>query len=93
MSKLANISSRGFVDTGDNVLIGGFIASGSGGGTNTKVVVRAMGPSLGSQGVQGALAHPTLKLINANGSIVRANDNWKESQKAQLEANWHSAYK
>lgn len=45
-SKLANISSRGFVDTGDNGLIGGFIAGGIGGGTNTKVVVRALGPSL-----------------------------------------------
>lgn len=84
-SKLANISSRGFVDTGDNALIGGFIAGGLGGGTSTKVVVRAIGPSLADQQVSGALVDPTLQLIDANGSTVRANDNWKETQQAELE--------
>lgn len=81
-AKLANISSRGFVDTGDNALIGGFIA----GGTSTKVVIRALGPSLGDVGIAGSLADPTVQLINANGSTVRANDDWKSDQQAQLEA-------
>ena len=83
-ARLANISSRGFVETGENVLIGGFIVGGGGGGAG--VVVRALGPSLGSQGVAGALQNPTLQLVDANGSEVRANDNWKDSQQAELEA-------
>ncbi len=85
-SKLANISSRGFVDSGDNALIGGFIAGGLSRGPNTKVVVRALGPSLAGQGVSGALADPTLALVNANGVTVRANDNWKSDQPSELEA-------
>ena len=83
-SKLANISSRGFVETGENVLIGGFIVGG--GGQGTRVVVRAVGPSLGEQGVAGALQDPTLQLVDANGSEIRANDNWEDGQRAELEA-------
>jgi hypothetical protein len=83
-SKLANISSRGFVETGENVLIGGFIVGG--GGQGTRVVVRALGPSLGDQGVAGALQDPTLQLVDANGSEIRANDNWRDGQRAELEA-------
>jgi hypothetical protein len=74
-SEMANISTRGFVDTGDNVLIGGFIAGARSGATN--VVVRAIGPSLGSKGVSGALADPQVQLINANGMVVDQNDDWK----------------
>lgn len=85
-SQIANISSRGFVETGDNALIGGFIAGGSVGGTPATVIVRALGPSLGEQGVNGALADPTLELIDANGATVRANDNWKSEQQVELEA-------
>jgi hypothetical protein len=85
-SQLANISSRGFVETGDNALIGGFIAAGLDGGRPAKVVIRALGPSLGDQGVNGALADPTLELIDANGSTVRANDDWKADQLIELEA-------
>jgi hypothetical protein len=83
-AKLANISSRGFVEAGENVMIGGFIVGG--GGAGTRVVVRAIGPSLGNQGVQGALQDPTLQLVDANGSEVRGNDNWKDSQRSDLEA-------
>ena len=83
-SKLANISSRGFVEAGENVMIGGFIVGG--GGEGTRVVVRALGPSLGNQGVEGALQNPTLQLVDANGSEIRANDDWKESQQTELEA-------
>ncbi|MDQ6625174.1 MAG: hypothetical protein M3Y69_03395, partial [Verrucomicrobiota bacterium] len=61
-------------------------AGGSGGGTSTKVVVRALGPSLGDLGVPNSLVDPTLELKNANGSTVRSNDNWKSDQQAELEA-------
>ncbi|MFN2509646.1 MAG: hypothetical protein ABR589_12845, partial [Chthoniobacterales bacterium] len=81
-AKLANISSRGFVDAGDNALIGGFFT----GGTSTKVVIRALGPSLGDLGVAGSLGDPTVQLVNSNGATVRFNDNWKSDQQAQLEA-------
>ena len=80
-SKLGNISTRGFVSTGENVLIGGFIV-----GPTTKVVVRAIGPSLTNGGVAGALQDPTLDLVNANGEVLRTNDNWKGTQRAELEA-------
>ena len=80
-STLANISSRGFVESGDNVMIGGFIVGGG-----ARVVVRAVGPSLSDQGIPGALQDPTLQLVDANGAAVRANDNWKSDQQAELEA-------
>ena len=89
-SKLANISSRGFVDTGDNVMIGGLIVGGSNGGS-ARVLVRALGPSLTNSGVTGALPDPTLELHDGNGGIIAANDNWKtrpdgSSQQAEIEA-------
>jgi hypothetical protein len=81
-SKLANISTRGFVDTGDNVMIGGFIA----GNGLTKVIVRAIGPSLTSQGVPGALQDPTLELHDGSGTTIASNDNWKDAQQTEIEA-------
>jgi len=83
-SKLANASTRGFVQTGDNVMIGGFILGGGGG--NASVVVRALGPSLTQFGVKGALADPTLELHDGNGALIRSNDNWKETQQTDIEA-------
>lgn len=47
--------------------------------------MRALGPSLADQGVAGSLTDPTLKLIDANGSVVRQNDNWKDSQQQEIE--------
>jgi hypothetical protein len=86
-AKLANISSRGFVDTGENALIGGFIAGGKGpGATDTTVVVRVLGPSLKNSGVSDPLSDPMLQLVNANGTTVRSNDSWKSDQEAELEA-------
>ena len=83
-SKLANIATRGFVETGDNVMIGGLIV-GPQDGQNAKVVVRAIGPSLGAFGIAGALQDPTLDFVNANGVILRSNDNWKlGGQQAEL---------
>ena len=83
-SKLANISTRGFVNTGENVLIGGFIVR-PGGGTDTSVIVRAIGPSLGLA-VENALADPTLELHDSSGALVAANDNWKDAQQAEINA-------
>ena len=74
-SRLANISTRGFVQTGSNVMIGGFILGGGTG--NMNVIVRAIGPSLGQAGVNGALADPTLELRDGNGGLLSSNDNWK----------------
>lgn len=81
-SKLANISTRGFVDTEDNVLIGGVIVGSVGG----KVVVRAIGPSLEAFGITGALLDPVLELHNADGSTLASNDDWRETQEAEIEA-------
>ncbi len=85
-SKLANISTRGFVDTGDNVMIGGVIVGGGFGGGATRVLVRAIGPSLTGSGVSGALQDPTLELHDGNGAIIATNDNWKSDQRAEIEA-------
>lgn len=74
---LANISTRGFVGMGDNVLIGGFIV-GSGG--DAIVVVRALGPSLISAGITNPLLDPTIELHNGNGDVIGFNDNWKDTQ-------------
>ena len=72
-SKLGNISTRAFVQTGDNVMIGGFIVQG----TQTKrVIIRAIGPELTQYGVPNALANPTLELHDATGALIASNDNW-----------------
>ena len=73
-SRLANISTRGLVQTGTNVMIGGFIVGGEG---NAKVIVRAIGPSLSQQGVANPLADPTLQLVDGNGAPLESNDNWR----------------
>jgi hypothetical protein len=81
-SQLANISTRGFVETGDNVMVGGFILGGGGGGNST-IVVRGIGPSLTAGGVAGALQDPTLELHDSNGAIIASNDNWMDSPDKQ----------
>ena len=83
-SKLANISTRGFVQTGENVMIGGFILGG--GGVETNILIRALGPSLGDEGVAGALQDPTLELRDNNGELVAENDDWKSAQEAAINA-------
>ncbi len=81
-SALANIGSRGFVDTGDNVMIGGFIVGD--GSTPARVLIRGIGPSL-PPSIPNALANPTLELRNADGALVRDNDNWRDSQEEEIE--------
>lgn len=83
--KLANISTRGVVQTGDNVLIGGFIVGG-GTSASTNVLVRAIGPSLAAQGVSNPLADPTLELHDANGATIATNDNWTDTQQSAISA-------
>jgi hypothetical protein len=77
-SILANISTRGFVGTGDDVMIGGMIVQG---GDPLPVIVRAIGPSLP---VAEALGDPTLELRDGDGALVAANDNWRSDQEADL---------
>jgi uncharacterized delta-60 repeat protein len=86
-SKLGNISTRGFVDVDDNVMIAGVIV-GPGNGTNARILARALGPTLSDLGVPGALVDPTLDLVNASGTVIRSNDNWKDDplQRAAIEA-------
>jgi glucose/arabinose dehydrogenase len=85
-SKLANISTRSLVQTGDNRLIGGFILGGNGGAA--KVIVRTIGPSLTQFGISNALADPTLELRDNNGGLLLANNNWQDdpNQAAQITA-------
>ena len=80
---LSNISTRGVVQTGANVMIGGFIVSGASGSVN--LVVRALGPSLAQFGVPNSLADPRLGLYDGNGTLLMSNDNWKDSQQAALQ--------
>jgi len=80
-SKLANIATRGFVDRGDNVLIGGTIIIGSG---PTRVLFRALGPSV--PGVPNALQDTTLELHDGQGGTIASNDNWQDSQAAEIQA-------
>lgn len=85
--RLVNISTRGFVDVDDNVMIAGVIV-GPPIGTNAKIVVRALGPSLSDLGVPGALADTTLDLVNSSGTVIRSNNNWQDDsqQRALIEA-------
>ena len=80
-SELANISTRGFVDTGDNVMIGGFIIGANAESGPSRVIVRALGPSLA---VAGRLENPTLEIYNASGTQIASNDNWKDTQESDI---------
>ncbi len=81
--QLLNISTRANVGTGDQIAIGGFIIVGS---DSKKVLLRGIGPSLSSDGLTGLLADPTLQLIDQSGSTMASNDNWKDTQEAEIEA-------
>ena len=86
-AQLAQISTRGNVLTGDNVMIGGFFISG----VTTKILVRAIGPSLSNFGIANPLRDTTLELHDGSGTTIRSNDNWKiredgTSQQTEVEA-------
>ena len=80
---MQNISTRADVLTAANVLIGGFIISGTG---NKNVLVRGLGATLGDLGVTGFLADPTLDLRDSNQAQIATNDNWKDTQQAAIQA-------
>jgi hypothetical protein len=75
-SYLGNLSTRSFVQTGDNVMIGGFIVQATG---SKRVILRAIGPELTQYGVTNAMANPTLELHNASGTLFASNDNWQQT--------------
>jgi hypothetical protein len=75
-STLHNISTRSFVQTGDNVMIGGFIVAGT---ESKRVIVRAIGPELTQYGVPDALLNPTLELHDHTGALIASNDNWQHT--------------
>jgi hypothetical protein len=81
-AQLANISSRGLVQTGNNVMIGGFIV-GPAKAADTRVVIRGIGPSLSGSNVPNPLQDPTLELHNRDGDKIAANDNWKIDDQTQ----------
>jgi hypothetical protein len=80
---LANFSVRGLVETGDNVMIAGFIIDG--GAEAIRLVVRAIGPSLAASGIANPLLDPVLELRDGNGKLIESNDNWRDRQEADLE--------
>ena len=83
-TKLGNLSTRGFVGTDDNVLIGGFILGGE--ALDESILIRAIGPSLPLGEVAHALADPTLELHNADGATVSFNNDWKDSNESAIAA-------
>ena len=70
-----NLSTRGLVSTGDNVLIGGFVVSGT--DPRKRVVLRALGPSLSGFGLSDVLRDPVLKVYNSSGALIATNDDWQ----------------
>ncbi|PYK68564.1 MAG: hypothetical protein DME45_06760 [Verrucomicrobia bacterium] len=85
-AELTNVSTRGFVGTGDNVMIAGIITNGGNG--STQIVVRGLGPTLAAPpfNIAGALADPIVTLVDQNGMVVKTNDNWKNTQQAAIQA-------
>jgi hypothetical protein len=73
-SFLGNISTRSFVQTGQNVMIGGFIVQGGG---SKRVIIRAIGPELTQFGIVDALVNPILELHDETGALIARNDNWQ----------------
>jgi hypothetical protein len=86
ISKLANISTRAFVETGANIVIAGFIVGGTSG--SDRMALRGIGPSLVTLGLSNTLADPTLELRDGNGALLRGNNNWEDdpAQAAELTA-------
>ena len=84
-ARIANLSTRGNVLTGDNVMIGGFIVRGD---VGKRMLIRARGPSLFLNGtpIAGRLLDPNMELRDANGALIKANDNWRTDQQAEIAA-------
>jgi hypothetical protein len=78
-SRLINVSTRAFVGTGDQQLIGGFVVAGTG---KKRVLIRGIGPRLGDLGVPGVLADPTLRVVNSANVDIASNNNWNQNANA-----------
>ncbi|MEP7070947.1 MAG: SGNH/GDSL hydrolase family protein [Verrucomicrobiota bacterium] len=87
LGRATNISTRGLVGTGNNILIGGFIVEGT---QPKQVIIRGLGPTLATAGVTGLLADPTLTVFNSNHAIIATNDNWKDTQQAAIQASGYA---
>lgn len=83
ISRLANISTRGDIASANDVMIGGFIV---GSGDSTKVIVRALGPSLAAAGVINSLPNPVLGVYDSDGTLVASNDNWRSTQAREIQS-------
>jgi uncharacterized repeat protein (TIGR01451 family) len=86
LAKLANISTRAFVSTGNDIVIAGFVLGGNSG--NDRIIVRGLGPSLTAAGVPNALANPTLELRNSDGTLLVSDNDWQDNpaQAAEITA-------
>ncbi|HEY1110984.1 MAG TPA: hypothetical protein VGE76_20180, partial [Opitutaceae bacterium] len=73
LGRIVNLSSRAFVGTGENILIPGFVLEGEG---RAKFLIRGIGPALTGFGVEGALANPTLRVLDHEGRVLATNDDW-----------------
>lgn len=82
-ANVVNISTRGRVLTGDNVMIAGFIVGGT---SSQRVLVRALGPSLAPAGVTGVLQNPQLELRDSSGTVIVVNDDWRSNQQPEIMA-------
>ena len=82
-SKLANLSTRAFVSTNDNIVIAGFMLGSNSG--DDRIVVRGIGPSLNAMGVSNALANPMLELRDSNGALILANNDWQDDPSSAAE--------
>lgn len=80
---LENISTRGMVQTRDDVMIGGFVLNGNS-GSSRRVLLRALGPSLGQFGIGDVLANPSIRIYDSNGTVLGQNDNWKDTQATEI---------
>lgn len=81
--RMLNISTRGYVQGGNDNLIAGFVVGGNG-PVGTRVLVRALGPSLSSFGIVTPLADPVLELHDASGALLASNNNWRDTQEADI---------
>ena len=81
-TRFANVSARGMVGAGDDVMIGGFIVRGQGG--QARLIVRAIGPSLASRGISEPVGDPRLEIRDGNGALLTENNDWRETQEAEI---------
>jgi hypothetical protein len=86
-SKLVNLSSRAYVDTGDKAVFAGFyVSTGSPSDLTARLAVRGIGPTLANYGLSNVLQNPTLELRDASGTLIASNDNWQDSQGSEIQA-------